>query len=92
MKVNNEEIITKRARKFVELSTEKEITEYAIKWVNFQYRLDELKDFIDEIRNNIILTKDIESANGLFSGVVGNDSLELENSLRDNFLNDYWWC
>ena len=39
-------ILEKKAKKFIKLSTDKEIKEYAYKWVLFQYKLEELNDFI----------------------------------------------
>lgn len=82
-------ILEKKAKKFIKLSTDKEIKEYAYKWVLFQYKLEELNDFIDEIRKTKELKEDLESENGLYSGAKGNNSLELENSLRDFLLNEY---
>ena len=82
-------ILEKKAKNFIELSTDKEIKEYAYKWVLFQYKLEELNDFIDEIRKTKELEEDLESENGLYSGAKGNNSLELENTLRDFLLNEY---
>ena len=82
-------ILEKKAKKFIELSTDKEIKEYAYKWVLFQYKLEELNDFIDEIRKTKELEEDLERENGLYSGAKGNNSLELENTLRDFLLNEY---
>lgn len=82
-------ILEKKAKKFIKLSTDKEIKEYAYKWVLFQYKLEELNDFIDEIRKTKELEEDLESENGLYSGTKGNNSLELENTLRDFLLNEY---
>mgnify|MGYP006324244519 CR=1 FL=1 len=82
-------ILEKKAKKFIKLSTDKEIREYAYKWVLFQYKLEELNNFIDEIRKTKELEEDLESENGLYSGAKGNNSLELENTLRDFLLNEY---
>ena len=82
-------ILEKKAKKFIKLSTDKEIKEYAYKWVLFQDKLEELNDFIDEIRKTKELEEDLESENGLYSGAKGNNSLELENTLRDFLLNEY---
>ena len=81
-------ILEKKAKKFIKLSTDKEIKEYAYKWVLFQYKLEELNDFIDEIRKTKELEEDLESENGLYSVAKGNNSLELENTLRDFLLNE----
>lgn len=82
-------ILEKKAKKFIKLSTDKEIKEYAYKWVLFQYKIEELNDFIEKIRENKELEEDLESESGLFSGAKGNNSLELENDLRDYFLKEY---
>lgn len=82
-------ILEKKAKKFIKLSTDREIKKYAYKWVLFQYQIEELNDFIEEIRKEKVLQEDMESASGLFSGAKGNNSLELENDLRDYFLKEY---
>lgn len=82
-------ILEKKAKKYVDLCNNKEIKELAYKWVLFQYKIEELNDFIDTIRENKFLQEDLESENGLFSGQKGNNSLELENSLKEFFINDY---
>lgn len=82
-------ILEKKAKKYVDLCNNKEIKELAYKWVLFQYKIEELNDFIDTIRENKFLQEDLESENGLFSGQKGNNSLELENSLKEYFINDY---
>ena len=55
----------------------------------FLHSKEELNDFIDEIRKTKELEEDLESENGLYSGAKGNNSLELENTLRDFLLNEY---
>lgn len=82
-------ILEKKAKKYVDLCNNNEIRELAYKWVLFQYKIEELNDFIDMIRTEEILQDDMESENGLFSGSKGNNSLELENSLKEYFINDY---
>lgn len=82
-------ILEKKAKKYVDLCNKNEIKELAYKWVLFQYKIEELNDFIDKIRAEETLQDDMESENGLFSGQKGNNSLELENSLKEYFINDY---
>ena len=82
-------ILEKKAKKYVDLCNKNEIRELAYKWVLFQYKIEELNDFIDKIRAEETLQDDMESENGLFSGQKGNNSLELENSLKEYFINDY---
>lgn len=82
-------ILEKKAKKYVDLCNKNEIKELAYKWVLFQYKIEELNDFIDIIRAEETLQDDMESENGLFSGQKGNNSLELENSLKEYFINDY---
>lgn len=82
-------ILEKKAKKYVDLCNKNEIKELAYKWVLFQYKIEELNDFIDTIRAEETLQDDMESENGLFSGQKGNNSLELENSLKEYFINDY---
>lgn len=82
-------ILEKKAKKYVDLCNKNEIRELAYKWVLFQYKIEELNDFIEMIRAEEILQDDMESENGLFSGSKGNNSLELENSLKEYFINDY---
>lgn len=82
-------ILDKKAKEFIKLSTDKEIKEYAYNWVLFQYKINELNDFIDTIRKETELKEDLESENGLFVGMKGNNTLELENELRDYFLKEY---
>ena len=82
-------ISEKKAKKYVDLCNKNEIRELAYKWVLFQYKIEELNDFIDTIRAEETLQDDMESENGLFSGQKGNNSLELENSLKEYFINDY---
>lgn len=82
-------ILEKKAKKYVDLCNKNEIRELAYKWVLFQYKIEELNDFIDTIRAEETLQDDMESENGLFSGQKGNNSLELENSLKEYFINDY---
>ena len=84
-----ENILEKIAKKYVDLCNNKEIRELAYKWVLFQYKIEELNDFIEMIRAEETLQDDMESENGLFSGQKGNNSLELENSLKEYFINDY---
>lgn len=84
-----ENILEKKAKKYVDLCNKNEIKELAYKWVLFQYKIEELNDFIDTIRAEETLQDDMESENGLFSGQKGNNSLELENSLKEYFINDY---
>ena len=84
-----ENILEKKAKKYVNLCNKNEIRELAYKWVLFQYKIEELNDFIDTIRAEETLQDDMESENGLFSGQKGNNSLELENSLKEYFINDY---
>lgn len=84
-----ENILEKKAKKYVDLCNKNEIKELAYKWVLFQYKIEELNDFIDKIRAEETLQDDMESENGLFSGQKGNNSLELENSLKEYFINDY---
>ena len=84
-----EKKIKKKAKKYVDLCNKNEIKELAYKWVLFQYKIEELNDFIDTIRAEETLQDDMESENGLFSGQKGNNSLELENSLKEYFINDY---
>ncbi len=84
-----ENILEKKAKKYVDLCNKNEIRELAYKWVLFQYKIEELNDFIDTIRAEETLQDDMESENGLFSGQKGNNSLELENSLKEYFINDY---
>ena len=83
-------ILEKKAKKYVDLCNKNEIKELAYKWVLFQYKIEELNDFIDTIRAEETLQDDMESENGLFSGQKGNNSLELENSLKEYFINDYF--
>lgn len=85
-----ENILEKKAEKYVNLCNNKEIRELAYNWVLFQYKIEELNDFIDIIRAKETLQDDMESENGLFSGQKGNNSLELENSLKEYFINDYF--
>lgn len=85
-----ENILEKKAEKYVNLCNNKEIRELAYNWVLFQYKIEELNDFIDIIREKETLQDDMESENGLFSGQKGNNSLELENSLKEYFINDYF--
>lgn len=82
-------ILDKKAKEFIKLSTDKEIKEYAYNWVLFQYKIEELNNFIDLIRKETELKEDLESENGLFIGMKGNNTLELENDLRDYFLKEY---
>lgn len=82
-------ILDKKAKEFIKLSTDKEIKEYAYNWVLFQYKIEELNNFIDLIRKETELKEDLESENGLYSGMKGNNTLELENELRDYFLKEY---
>lgn len=82
-------ILEKKAKNYVDLCNKNEIRELAYKWVLFQYKIEELNDFIDTIRAEETLQDDMESENGLFSGQKGNNSLELENSLKEYFINDY---
>lgn len=82
-------ILEKKAKKYVKLLNKKELKEYAYNWVLFQYKIEELNNFIDKIREETELKEDLESENGLFSGVKGNNSLELENDLRDYLLKEY---
>ena len=82
-------ILEKKAKKYVDLCNKNEIRELAYKWVLFQYKIEELNDFIDKIRAEETLQDDMESENGLFSGQKGNNSLELENSLKEYFIDDY---
>lgn len=82
-------ILEKKAKKYVDLCNNNEIRELAYKWVLFQYKIEELNDFIEIIRAEETLQDDMESENGLFSGSKGNNSLELENSLKEYFINDY---
>ena len=82
-------ILEKKAKKYVDLCNKNEIRELAYKWVLFQYKIEELNNFIDTIRAEETLQDDMESENGLFSGQKGNNSLELENSLKEYFINDY---
>ena len=82
-------ILEKKAKKYVDLCNKNEIKELAYKWVLFQYKIEELNDFIDKIRAEETLQDDMERENGLFSGQKGNNSLELENSLKEYFINDY---
>ena len=82
-------ILEKKAKKYVDLCNKNEIKELAYKWVLFQYKIEELNDFIEMIRAEETLQDDMESENGLFSGQKGNNSLELENSLKEYFINDY---
>ena len=82
-------ILEKKAKKYVDLCNKNEIKELAYKWVLFQYKIEELNNFIDTIRAEETLQDDMESENGLFSGQKGNNSLELENSLKEYFINDY---
>lgn len=84
-----ENILEKKAKKYVDLCNKNEIKELAYKWVLFQYKIEELNNFIDTIRAEETLQDDMESENGLFSGQKGNNSLELENSLKEYFINDY---
>lgn len=84
-----ENILEKKAKKYVDLCNKNEIRELAYKWVLFQYKIEELNNFIDTIRAEETLQDDMESENGLFSGQKGNNSLELENSLKEYFINDY---
>lgn len=84
-----ENILEKKAKKYVDLCNKNEIRELAYKWVLFQYKIEELNNFIDTIRAEETLQNDMESENGLFSGQKGNNSLELENSLKEFFINDY---
>ena len=84
-----ENILEKKAKKYVDLCNKNEIKELAYKWVLFQYKIEELNNFIDTIRAEKTLQDDMESENGLFSGQKGNNSLELENSLKEYFINDY---
>jgi hypothetical protein len=84
-----EDILDKKVKEHLDLSTDKEIKEYAYNWVLFQYKLEELNNFIDRIREQKVLKEDSESENGLFVGVKGNNTYELENDLRDYFLNEY---
>lgn len=84
-----EDILDKKVKEHLDLSTDKEIKEYAYNWVLFQYKLEELNNFIDRIREQKVLKEDLESENGLFVGVKGNNAYELENDLRDYFLNEY---
>ena len=84
-----ENILEKKAKKYVDLCNKNEIKELAYKWVLFQYKIEELNDFIEMIRAEETLQDDMESENGLFSGQKGNNSLELENSLKEYFINDY---
>ena len=83
------DILEKKAKEFIDLSTDKEIKEYAYNWVLFQYKIEELNNFIDRIREKDILEQDLESENGLFNGVKGSNTYELENDLRDYFLKEY---
>ena len=87
--MKKKDLLEKKAKKFVELSSNKEIKEYAYNWVLFQYKIEELNNFIDKIREKTELEEDLESENGLFSGAKGNNSLELEDSLREYLLKDY---
>ena len=50
-----ENILEKKAKKYVDLCNNKEIRELAYKWVLFQYKIEELNDFIDNklLNNNI---------------------------------------
>ena len=82
-------ILENKSKKYVYLCNKNEIIELAYKWVLFQYKIEELNDFIDKIRAEETLQDDMESENGLFSGQKGNNSLELENSLKEYFINDY---
>lgn len=82
-------ILEKKAKKYVDLCNNNEIRELAYKWVLFQYKIEELNNFIDKIRQNETLQEDLESENGLFQGNKGNNSLELENDLREYFIKDY---
>lgn len=82
-------ILEKKAKKYVDLCNNNEVKELAYKWVLFQYKIEELNDFIEIIRAEETLQDDMESENGLFSGSKGNNSLELENSLKEYFINDY---
>ena len=84
-----ENILEKKAKKYVDLCNNKEVKELTYKWVLFQYKIEELNDFIEMIRAEETLQDDMESENGLFSGQKGNNSLELENSLKEYFINDY---
>ena len=68
-------ILEKKAKKFIKLSTDKEIKEYAYKWVLFQYKLEELNDFIDEIRKTKELEEDLESENGFLNEDEKNEYL-----------------
>ena len=81
-------ILEKKAKKYVDLCNNKEIKELAYNWV--LYKIEELNDFIDIIREKETLQDDMESENGLFSGIKGSNSLELENSLKEYFINDYF--
>lgn len=83
-------ILEKKAKKYIELCNNKDIKELAYNWVLFQYKIEELNNFIDMIRENEFLQEDLESENGLFSGTKGSNSLELENSLKEYFINDYF--
>ena len=82
-------ILEKKAKEFIKLSSDKEIKKYAYEWVLFQYKIEELNNFIDLIRRETELKEDLESENGLFVGMKGNNTLELENELRDYFLKEY---
>ena len=84
-----ENILEKKAKKYIKLCNSKEVKELAYKWVLFQYKIEELNNFIDKIRQNETLQEDLESENGLFQGNKGNNSLELENDLREYFIKDY---
>lgn len=84
------ETLEKRTKKFVAMAKKNELKEYAYNWVLFQYELEELKDFINKIRETEILEEDIESENGLFSGAKGNNTLELEEDLKYYFLEKYF--
>ena len=84
-----EKVLEKKAREFIKLSNKQELKEYAYNWVLFQYKIEELNNFIDEIRKETELKEDLESENGLFVGMKGNNTLELENELRDYFLKEY---
>lgn len=84
-----EEVLEKKAREFIKLSNKQELKEYAYNWVLFQYKIEELNNFIDEIRKETELKEDLESENGLFSGIKGNNTSELETDLKEFFINEY---
>ena len=52
-------ILEKKAKKYVDLCNNKEVKELAYKWVLFQYKIEELNDFIDTIRTEEILQDDM---------------------------------